>query len=372
MKTGDEDIKFTEQGILDHYLGVEVVKKDCKLFELQQPYLIKKIVDHIGLMPDVKCRENPVCLPLLHKDLDGLKHKQSWHFRSAIGMLSYLWDTSQPEMYLSTTADREIVYDPNPNLGIQHYVDTDFAGSWSNADTGNPENVMLHTDFVIMYAGCLVLWQSKLQTEIALSTAEAEYIFLSFAIREVILFMNLLEELSKVFEDNKSCIAIAKVFKFNPRTKHIALKYHHFKNLVDEGNSKPTPSSKLWLKSTVHSDGLLVKVESKKNFKYRIDSSKYVIWSCIYDWKRHGECPSYGEILIRQHYLSKKQRKRDQEQLGQNVLDFVNCSDNDDEQIEETMSCASHPVHSSMEIPISNSTDSNDIEEDKEIIERGD
>eukprot|EP00957_Ditylum_brightwellii_P051291 3888845-Ditylum_brightwellii.AAC.1 len=44
--------------------------------------------------------------------------------------------------YLSTTADREIVYDPDPNLGIQSFVDADFAGSWNKADADNPENVM--------------------------------------------------------------------------------------------------------------------------------------------------------------------------------------------------------------------------------------
>lgn len=35
----------------------------------------------------------------------------------------------------------------------------------------------------------------------------------------------------KVFEDNRSAIAIAESKKFTPRKKHIALKYHHFKNI---------------------------------------------------------------------------------------------------------------------------------------------
>ena len=32
----------------------------------------------------------------------------------------------------------------------------------------------------------------------------------------------------KVFEDNKSCLALAKAPQMNPGTKSIALKYHHF------------------------------------------------------------------------------------------------------------------------------------------------
>ena len=33
----------------------------------------------------------------------------------------------------------------------------------------------------------------------------------------------------KVHEDNQSCIKMANGIKFSPRTKHIALKYHHFR-----------------------------------------------------------------------------------------------------------------------------------------------
>ncbi len=36
----------------------------------------------------------------------------------------------------------------------------------------------------------------------------------------------------KVWEDNQSCIAMATSRKFTPQTKHIALKYHHFKQYV--------------------------------------------------------------------------------------------------------------------------------------------
>eukprot|EP00957_Ditylum_brightwellii_P103847 7910864-Ditylum_brightwellii.AAC.1 len=86
--------------------------------------------------------------------------------------------------YLITTSDRGIIYDPNPNLGIQCYVGTDFAGSWSKADADSPENIILCTGFVIMYTGCPVLWQSKFQMEIALSEAEAEYIALLSVMHE--------------------------------------------------------------------------------------------------------------------------------------------------------------------------------------------
>ena len=50
-----------------------------------------------------------------------------------------------------------------------------------------------------MYTGCPIHFVSKLQTEIAISTAEAEYIALSQALREVIPLMNLMEEINTTF-----------------------------------------------------------------------------------------------------------------------------------------------------------------------------
>ena len=168
---------------------------------------------------------------------------------SANPMLSHERAIKRIGKYLLSDPTRGIIYRPDPSRGLECFVDADFAGGWSQADSDNAENVMSRTGYVIMYAGCPVLWKSKLQTEIALSTAESEYIALSQAMREVIPLMNLLVEIScvfdvhmpkpqvhcKVFEDNRSCIAIAEANKFSPRTKHIALKYHHFRPHVKRG-----------------------------------------------------------------------------------------------------------------------------------------
>ena len=39
----------------------------------------------------------------------------------------------------------------------------------------------------------------------------------------------------KVFEDNQSCIAVAESKKPLASTKHIAIKHHQFRSLVDNG-----------------------------------------------------------------------------------------------------------------------------------------
>ena len=38
-----------------------------------------------------------------------------------------------------------------------------------------------------------------------------------------------------VFENNTSFITVSKTSKMTPRTKHIALKYHHFRSFVTSG-----------------------------------------------------------------------------------------------------------------------------------------
>ncbi len=69
---------------------------------------------------------------------------------------------------------------------------------------------------------------------------------MSEALMETIPLMNLMKEINVIFdlyipqpkfvlrvhEDNQSCIAMANNPKFTPRTKHIAIKYHHFRKHV--------------------------------------------------------------------------------------------------------------------------------------------
>ena len=76
--------------------------------------------------------------------------------------------------YWLGSKERGIVCRPDKTKGLECYADAYFAGSWDIGDSNNPENVMSCTGYIIMYAGCPVVWYSKLQTEIALSTMEAE------------------------------------------------------------------------------------------------------------------------------------------------------------------------------------------------------
>ena len=44
-----------------------------------------------------------------------------------------------------------------------------------------------------------------------------------------------------VFEDNNGCIELATCPRLRPRTKHIAIKHHHFRSKVADGTIKVFP-----------------------------------------------------------------------------------------------------------------------------------
>ena len=94
------------------------------------------------------------------------------------------------------------------------------------------------------------MWASRMQGEIALSTTEAEYIALSESLRSVILLTQLMEEIRergfdlpppapathcKAFGDNSGALEIARTPKMRPRTRHLNVKYHHFRDAVAKG-----------------------------------------------------------------------------------------------------------------------------------------
>ena len=59
---------------------------------------------------------------------------------------------------------------------LELFLDADFTGDWTSDDPLNPENALSRTEFVSIHAGMPAFWHSKLQTEITISTFEAECI----------------------------------------------------------------------------------------------------------------------------------------------------------------------------------------------------
>ena len=149
-----------------------------------------------------------------------------------------------------STIDQGIICTPNED-SVECWADADFAGNWDiDHAEYDPNTAKSRTGYVIYYAGCPIIWASKLQTEIALSSTESEYVALSQSMREVLPMMNMIRELAenrfhfntttprvlcKAFQDNSGALEMAMVHKMRPRTKHMNIKYHHFREAVTNG-----------------------------------------------------------------------------------------------------------------------------------------
>jgi hypothetical protein len=130
-------------------------------------------------------------------------------------------------------------------------VDASHAGDWKQLSAiDDPLTARSRTGYVIKFADCRILWVSKLQTDIALSTTEVEYIALSTSTRDILPILSLAKEASehkliaqvpapliycKIFEHNSGTEEMANVPKMRPRTKHLNIKYHFFRQFVQQG-----------------------------------------------------------------------------------------------------------------------------------------
>jgi hypothetical protein len=149
--------------------------------------------------------------------------------------------------YLKGTLDHRLILNPSNKLKIDSNPDADFAGLWNRDDVQDPHCIRSRTGHIINFADCPVLWKSCHQTEIALSTMEAEYVALSTSCRDLFLLINVTIEICSIFEvdlivketenmhikvheDNVGALALGKLepCRLTPHSKHYAIKYHWF------------------------------------------------------------------------------------------------------------------------------------------------
>ena len=272
MKT---EYKLEDEGDISAHLGINVTRPAHDVIKLNQPALIKRIVDSIGLK-DQRQHDTPAEHgKLIHKDTDGPPRKMDFHYRSLIGQLNYLTSSTRPDIqfathqcarycndpklshevaakrivrYLKGTMEQGLTLKVDKSKGFECYVDADFAGGYSDANALDPQSCLSRTGYVITYANCPIIWSSKMQSTISLSTTEAECVALSSALRDVIFLVELVQEFElhgapipksdkplitcRTFEDNVGALELANNPKLRPRTKHIAVQFHHFRSYV--------------------------------------------------------------------------------------------------------------------------------------------
>jgi hypothetical protein len=114
------------------------------------------------------------------------------------------------------------------------YSDSDWAG-----DKDNRHSV---TGFVIFLLGVPIVWKSKLQRTVSLSSSEAEYYALSEAVKEIKFVVQILMSIGmkvempiQVLVDNIGAIFMSENVSATSRTKHIDTRYHFVREYSEEG-----------------------------------------------------------------------------------------------------------------------------------------
>jgi hypothetical protein len=279
MAKNEYDIE--DRGDLADYLGINFTKLEGNKLKMTQPQLIDQVIEQVQGESKGRftSKETPaVSSRLLHRDINAPPCNQRFHYRSVIGKLNYLEKGTRPDItyathaaarfcsdprishemavshitrYLQDTKDEGIIIDPDAERTLEVYADADFVGNYNKSTAQfDPSTAKSRSGYVITFCGCPIVWTSKLQTCIALSSCESEYYSLSQALREAIPIMDLLEEIRsyglakeyipakvycKAFEDNSGALEMATVHKIRPRTKHINNVYHHFREHVRSG-----------------------------------------------------------------------------------------------------------------------------------------
>jgi hypothetical protein len=136
--------------------------------------------------------------------------------------------------YLRGTSELGLLYCRNAGC-IIGYSDADYAG--------DPVMRRSTSGYLFLNAGAAIVWGSKLQTTVAASTCEAEFIAGARAVKEALSLRKLIFDLSgkwqavKILMDNQSALVLIK----NPaagaqnRTKHIDVAYNFARHRVQVG-----------------------------------------------------------------------------------------------------------------------------------------
>ncbi len=256
------------------FLGVHIDHtKTTATIKLTQKGLTQRIIKALNV-GSLESKETPAEFGALPADLDGDPPQGRYSYASVIGMLQYLQAHSRPDItfavsqcaryshntrrshelalerigqYLKLTQGEGLILSPSDTLDVDCYVDADFAGLWSYEDPNDPSCAKSRTGFVVCISNCPVIWQSKLQGLIALSTMEAEYNALSEAMKFVLPLRTLIRTVSigvglppetfvkfrtTIWEDNNGALILAGLEpgRTTPRSKHYAVRIHWFRS----------------------------------------------------------------------------------------------------------------------------------------------
>ena len=135
-------------------------------------------------------------------------------------------------LYLKGTHNYGIVY--NGKKEFLAYCDADWGGDVKSRKSTS--------GFVATIGGTALAWKIKLQSVVAASTLEAEYISQALATRELLWLRGLAIDMGMMTKnsvlalhgDNTGAIALAHESSITPKTKHIDISYHLTRDYIQK------------------------------------------------------------------------------------------------------------------------------------------
>jgi len=268
-----QHFKCRDLGPTSFLLGVSVERtRSTHTLKLHQHQFILDLLQKYG-MSDCKPVLTPLppklilshsMAPTTQEDKDFMAQVP---YLSAVGSLQYLAMMTRPDIAHSVAYLARFNANPGPEhwKALKHlcrYVKGTIDHKLTyQGDLANKELFLTYSDashgdcvdtgrstagYVTMMAGGAVGWYSKLQTIVALSTTEAEYMAAVEAGKEVAWMRNILSEFgygvqepSTLKMDNQSAITVSKNPEHHGRMKHLDLRLYWLRDKVEHGMLTP-------------------------------------------------------------------------------------------------------------------------------------
>nr|GEV17079.1 putative RNA-directed DNA polymerase [Tanacetum cinerariifolium] len=251
------EFEMTDLGKMRYFLGIEVIQSSSGIHISQKKYAAEILTRF--KMVDCNSVVNPI-VPGNRLTHDGGEEVNETVFKQLVGSLMYM-TTTRPDIqfvvsfisrfmakptethlaaakrvmrYLQGTLDYGIWYRRGGKGKMEIYADSDFAGDLTDRKSTS--------GYVILWDGAAVSWSSKKQSIVALSSTEAEYVAAASCACQVIWMREMLNEFgltqmgSSVIKcDNTSAIQLSRNPVFHGRCKHIGVRFHFLRDLVNKG-----------------------------------------------------------------------------------------------------------------------------------------
>jgi hypothetical protein len=134
--------------------------------------------------------------------------------------------------YLSGTCELWLTYGE-----MRHTLE-----GFADADGSMAEDRCAISSYTFLIDGGAVLWSSKRQEIVSLSTTKSEYVAAMHSSKEAVWLHSLLSQVfgpfkdtTVLFSDNQSAIALSRDHQYHVRMKHINVQYHWIHWIVEQG-----------------------------------------------------------------------------------------------------------------------------------------